>query len=209
MRDLVGRRAAALLLGLAVGAAGCATPDFVGSMLGRPPAASRGDASAQRAYQAGYAAGQRDDQRELRADYERHQSAYDWSTERAFAAGYRDGYGQRDGGYVEAPGRRSWSDGDDQGEDEERRGHVVGAVPEWLVGAYRGWNEAYESDVALTIRPNASVLLVTDGRERNGVYSGGQVRFRNDAYVVTRVHDGIRCTSVDDARNRLYLRRVD
>ena len=207
MRDGTGRWAAALLLGLAIGAGGCATPDFVGSMLGRPPAASRGD-SAQRAYQAGYAAGQRDDQRELRPDYARHQNAYDWSTERAFADGYRDGYGRRDEGYVEAPGR-SRSD-DDPGEDEDGRGRVMRAVPDWLVGDFRGGNDGYESDVELlSIHPNASVVLVRDGRERQGVYSDGTVRFRHDAYVVTRAHDGIRFTSVDDSRDTVYLRRSD
>src|SRR5262245_36806570 len=108
MRNGMGRWAAALLLGLSLGAMtsiqlGCATPDVVGSMLGRPPAQSRGGDTAQRAYQAGYAAGQRDDQRELRADYTRHQNAYDWNSERAFASGYRDGYGRRDDRYVESP----------------------------------------------------------------------------------------------------------
>jgi len=125
-------RSAALLLGLALAAAGCATPDFVSEMMGRPPVRrSHADAAAQHAYQSGYAAGQRDDQRELRADYTRYQRSYDWNTERAFAAGYRDGYGRADDRYVEAPSRRSGSYDDDQGEDEDRRGHVVRSAPDW------------------------------------------------------------------------------
>jgi hypothetical protein len=213
MHNVLGRWAAALLLGLSLAAAtsielGCATPDFVGSTLGRPTA-PRSDESARRAYEAGYEAGRHDDQRDLRADYTRYQRAYDWSTERAFATGYRDGYGRHDDRYGSADPRARSEDDQGEDEDEGRRGYVSRAVPEWLVGDYRGWNEAYESDVALSIHPNASVLLVADGRERKGVYSDGQVRFRNGAYVVTRVRDGIRCTSVDDSRNRLYLRRVD
>jgi hypothetical protein len=83
------------------------------------------------------------------------------------------------------------------------------AVPGWLVGDYRGWNELYGSDVALRVYPNASVTLVGGGRARQGVYRSGQVHLRNGVYAIRRVRDGIRFTQQGDARNSVHLRRSD
>jgi hypothetical protein len=208
MRIASGRRAAALLLGLSLAAStpiglGCAMDPNLMSVLTAPVERSDDD-SGRTAYEAGYAAGVRDDQRQRRADYTRHQEAYDWNTERAFATGYRDGYaGEAD---------RYGSSGNDGRYGEDDGGDRYGmspAVPTWLIGDYRGWDESYGVDVALSIHRDASVLFVAGGRQRQGFYRGGQVHLRNGAYAVTRVRDGIRFTHVEDARNTVYLRRTD
>jgi len=214
MRSLASRRATAIPFALLLGsflafAPGCAIDPNLGSILTQPAPqrSQRDEYAARRAYEAGFEAGRRDDQRELRGDYTRWERSYDWSTERAFAAGYRDGYA----GASDRYGSKELRGGSDREHehDDDDRADVQSAVPSWLVGDYRGWSEPNEANVAVSVRPNSSVLLVSNGRQSRGVYRGGQVHFGSAAYVVKRLHDGVRFTHVGDSRRRLVLQRLD
>jgi len=182
--------------------AGCVGIDQEIARVLAPSSGSAVDRSAARAaYDGGYQYGRRDADRDARADYTRHRGRYDWSTERAFASGYGDGYEQQ--------ARSSSRRGDDD-EGEDRDYDSVAAVPAWLVGDFQGWNELSGADVGLTVYPNASVVLVSGDRSRQGVYRNGQVYLRNSgSWAVTRTRGGIRFTKADDSRNTSYLRRTD
>ena len=182
---------------------GCVGMDQDLARILAPSSGSTVDRGAARAaYDLGYQDGRRDYDRERRADYTRYRNSYDWSTERAFASGYRDGYEQQ--AQRSASSRRGDEDGDERGYDS------VSAVPSWLVGDFRGWNESSGADLALTVYPNAAVVLVSGDRTRQGVYRDGQVYLRKSGtYAVTRVRNGIRFTKAGDERNTSYLRRTD
>jgi hypothetical protein len=176
--------------------------DELTRVLSPTTASSRTDGrTARAAYDAGYQVGSRDADRDWRPDYTRHRDRYDWSSERSFATGYRDGFEQH--------ARRGdrYGDDDDQG---DRRYDSQASVPSWLVGDFHGWNELSGDDVGLTVHPNASVVLSLGDRTRQGVYRDGRVFFRpNGSFAVTRTKGGIRFTKADDPRNTSYLRRTD
>jgi len=205
MRNSTTRNAAALLIGLLVLAGGCAMEGNYLPVLTLPSAHDDAD---QRAYALGHQLGRRDDQRELRADYRRHHEAYDVVTEPVFEMGYRDGYAGRPSRYASTQDR-GWYQGDDD-EYEDQRARVSRGVPDWLVGDYHGWHEAYQTDVALTVYPDAKVVLVSRGKTRQGVYRSGRVHLKNAnvAYAVTQARHGIRFTQVGDAHNTVYLKRT-
>lgn len=212
MRPIESRRATAILFAVSLGsllafAPGCAIDPSFGSTRTRPaPQPKRNDEyDARRAYEAGWQAGRRDDEDELRPDYTRYERSYDWSTERSFAAGYRDGYAG-DADRYEPKKKKVKRDHD---HDDHDSVGVVSSVPSWLVGDYRGWSEPNEANVAVSVRPNASVLLVADGRQSRGVYRSGQVHFGSAAYAVKRLRDGVRFTHVGDSRRTLVLQRLD
>lgn len=178
---------------------GCAMDGDLVRILTLPEGAAAAD---EHAYQLGYRHGQRDDARELRSDPTRHRDAYDWETKSAFVAGYRDGYSGRRSRYGRSDG--GWP----RDHDDDEVG-MVSAVPSWLVGGFRGFSERDGSGLALTVHRDASVVLVTDGRKRQGVYRRGQVHLRNGAYAVMRAREGIRFTSLGDTSNTAYLRRIE
>ena len=183
---------------------GCVGMDRELARVLAPPRGSTVDRSDSRAaYDLGYQDGSRDYDRDKRADYTRYRGSYDWSTERDFASGYRAGYEQQ--------AQRSASSRRGDLEDDDERGYdSVAAVPSWLVGGFRGWNEFSGAEVGLTVYPNAAVVLVSGDRTRQGVYRDGQVYLRNSgAYAVTRARNGIRFTKAGDERNTSYLRRTD
>ena len=194
---------AAIVAASAIGV-GCVGMDQDLARILTPSSGSSVDRGAARAaYDLGYQDGSRDSERERRADYTRHRDSYDWSTERAFASGYRDGYEEQ--AQRAASSRRS-----DYEDDDDRRHDSVAAVPSWLVGDFRGWNELSGTDVGLTVYPNAAVVLVSGERTRQGVYRDGRVYLRNSgAWAVTRARNGIRFTKADDERNTSYLRRSE
>jgi hypothetical protein len=188
--------AAAASLAALLAGSGCAMDGSLLDPVLSPVVAGGGreDAATWQAYEEGFRLGRRDWERHRSPDYTRHEEAFDWSSERAFASGYRDAYEGRS--HRSERGSGVWPS-------------ARAPVPEWLVGGFRGWSERSEEGVSLAVEPDGSTRLSTGGRRHSGVYEGGAIRLRSGTYAVARLRNGVRLTQLEDPRNTLVLRRVE
>lgn len=84
------------------------------------------------------------------------------------------------------------------------------AVPEWLVGTFRGFAKYSGSDVVLTVRSGGnSVLEMTRNRNVNryeGTYRNGRIVLENgNQWIVARSADGVTITDAKDSSHRISL----
>lgn len=147
------------------------------------------DDGSPRAYDEGYQRGWRDRERGRAPDHTRHEENYDVYSERAFRSGYADGYQRRAHRYGDVGPR------------------VSAAVPDWIVGAFRGWDD--DGEVELRVRRDGSATLALDGRAYRGEYRGGRLFLRNGAWRVQRMRGGVVVAPEEDPGSVIRLARAD
>ena len=97
-------------------AGGCAQSREVAERMTAPVGAEDGE---ERAYDRGYRIGKSDSRRDRPSEYTLHPKDYDATTEKAFAAGFRDGFAGRDNRYG-AGEARDWLYGRNSDPDGNR-----------------------------------------------------------------------------------------
>jgi len=87
--------------------------------------------------------------------------------------------------------------------------------PAWVVGTFRGYDEARKATITVTIRPDGSVRHRTnyDGDKRtvdqSGYYRDGRLIFDNARLELDRAGGGIRTTETGGRHGRVSYQRID
>jgi hypothetical protein len=83
-----------------------------------------------------------------------------------------------------------------------------GAVPNWLVGRFEGYNTVYHTDVAIQVSPSGAVTaFLPEGQKSYGTYADGQVTFGGEAFDVEKTGGGFTLTQRSDRSNVVAYHR--
>ena len=82
-------------------------------------------------------------------------------------------------------------------------------VPGWMVGTFRGYNEAYRSEVSVTIRPDGRAAAMWRGQALDGFVNEDQLHLGNLTFDIDQTRDGITTSQKGDRENVVRYRRVE
>jgi len=87
--------------------------------------------------------------------------------------------------------------------------HHSDTVPSWAVGTFKGYDDAEQTDVEVTIQPGGSVTGWAAGESFTGRWTGDRLEAGRKRFRVERSGNGFMATDDSGRGNRVYFRRAD